>query len=185
MKYGQGFWVVKDGEPVPSCRKFLDGYPALQPFEYNDGTGDTGWLLTKPFTFDYVKPGDKSGTAWRFTVSGDVNPVIHKNSFDFDGASVPQWKLLRMCVKDKMDLRFLVASLGHDLGHCIHEHVTGFTRADWNTFLYEVAECYGASAYDRAKYKLAVDAAGWAVYSKTDEELATYRSLVKIERVPL
>lgn len=178
MKYGHGFWTVEN-----SVRTRERAYPDLRPFEYNDGTGDTGWFLLRPFTFDYVAPGDRSGTAWRVIVAGDPNPVLRQNAFDFDGASVPPWKLIRPLVRDKMDLRFLVAALGHDLGHCIHEHVTGFTRADWNRFLSEVAEAYGASAYDRAKYKLAVDAAGWAVYHKTAEELSTYRRLVKIERV--
>lgn len=178
MKYGLGFWTVENG-----VRTEGRAYPDLRPFEYNDGTGDAGWFLLRPFTFDYAPPGDRSGTAWRFTVAGDPCPVLKGNSFDFDGASVPQWKLVRPLVRDKMDLRFLVAALGHDLGHCIHEHVTGFSRQDWNRFLAEVAEAYGASAYDRAKYKVAVDAAGWAVYHKTPEELAVYRGLVQIERV--
>lgn len=139
MQYGQGFWVVEDGVRL---RDRSQAYPSLRAFEYGDG--DRGHFLLKPFTFDYVKPGDKSGQAWRITIAGDPNPVLHVNAFDFDGASVPQVKLVRMMVRDKLDHRWQVAALGHDLGHCIHEHVMGFTRADWNELLSEVAEGLGA-----------------------------------------
>ena len=62
MKYGQGFWVVKEGMRMRDIR---DAYPdGLCPFLYDDG--DLGWFHTEPFCFDYVKPGDNSGLAWRF-----------------------------------------------------------------------------------------------------------------------
>ena len=182
MKYGQGFWVVRNCERV---RDRAFAYPQLLPFEYQDGSGDAGWLALEDFCFDYVKPCDPSGLAWRFTVSGDPDPVPGVNAFDFDGASVPQVRFIRAFCLDKMDHRCLVAAFVHDMGHCIHEWKTGFTRMDWNRALSEIGEAYGMTAWARAKYKLAVDAAGWACYSKTDEELARYRALVKIERVPL
>lgn len=179
MKYGQGFWVVKDGVRI---KAMADAYPeGLKPFLYDDG--DLGWFLTRPFTVDYVKPGDSM--AWRITIAGRLHPALHVNSFDFDGASVPQWKLLRAAVRDKMDRRWIVAALLHDLGHTIHEYVTGFSRSDWNELLSEVAEAYGENAYERGKYKLGVDLFGWTCYKKTEQELATYRKLVLIERVPL
>jgi len=180
MQYGQGFWVVENGMRLKDRSL---AYPSLRGFEYGDG--DFGHFLLKPFAFDYVKPNDGSGQAWRITISGDPNPLLHFNSFDFDGASVPHLKIVRMMVRDKLDPRWQVASLGHDLGYCVHEYVMGFTRSDWDELLSEIAEAYGESAYYRGKYRLAVNVAGWACYKKTPEELAIYRSLVKIERVPL
>ena len=182
MKYGRGFWVVKDGVRVRD-RLSLDAYPALHPFEYADGTGDLGWFLTEDFCFDYVKPGDKSGLAWRFHVLGDPLPELHKNAFDYDGASIPE--MLRAMARDKMDRRWIVPSLGHDVGYCVHGHVTGFTKADWDTFLLEVGEAYGDNLYQCGKYRAAVILGGWAAWPKPDAEAEVYKNLVRIERVPL
>ena len=181
MKYGQGFWVVKDGVRVLDRR---DAYPELLPFEYADGTGDVGWFNLSPFTFDYVKPGDTSGMAWRFTVAGCRNPTL-ETSFDFDGASAPQCKLIRPLVKDKMDHRWIVPAFGHDLGYCIHGYGTGFTKSDWDTFLSEVAEAYGAGWLDRKKYWSAVAAFGGFAWNKKPEETERYCGLVKIAKVPV
>ena len=179
MKYGQGFWVVKNGVRVRDVR---DAYPdGLKPFLYSDG--DLGWFHLGPFCFDYVKPGDRSGTAWRFEIAGDPAPVLHRNSFDYDGASIPP--ALRALARDKMDRRWIVPSDGHDLGYCIHGHVTGFTKADWDTFLLETGEAYGDNAYQCAKYRLAVAIGGGLAWQKPEAELEIYRRLVKIKRVPL
>lgn len=180
MKYGQGFWVVEAGVRVKDRGR---AYPGLLPFEYKDGTGDRGWLLTRPFCFDYVKPGDVSGLAWRFTIAGDSDPIEFIDSFDYDGASVPP--CVRWLARDKMDIRWVVPALGHDLGYTVHGHVTGFTKADWDRFLLEVGEAYGDSAYQCAKYRLAVTLGGWHAWPKTPEELGRYRRLVNIERVLL
>ena len=180
MKYGQGFWVVEAGVRV---RDRAFAYPALLPFDYGDGTGDRGWLLTRAFVFDYVKPGDTSGQAWRFTVAGDSDPVPCINAFDYDGASIPQ--ALRFLARDRMDHRWIVPALGHDLGYCVHGHVTGFTKADWDTFLLEVGDAYGDNAYQCQKYRLAVTLGGWNAWPKTEAEEKVYKNLVRIERVPL
>ena len=180
MKYGQGFWVVEAGVRVKDRSR---AYPELLPFEYADGTGDRGWLTVRPFCFDYLKPGDNSGLAWRFTVAGDPNPVEYLNSFDYDGASIPP--ICRPITRDKMDHRWIVPAYGHDLGYCIHGHVTGFTKADWDRFLLEVGEAYGDTAVMCTMYKTAVTLGGWHAWPKTPEELERYRRLVNIERVLL
>ena len=182
MKYGQGFWVVVAGRRLKTLDPVL-GYPGLNPFEYADGSGDVGWLHTRDFTVDYVKPGDNSGSAWRITLAGDLNPVQYLNSFDFDGASRPE--ATKAITRDKMDHRWIVAADLHDLGYCIHEWKTGFTKADWDTLLSEVAEAYGENAYERAKYWAAVTLGGWACWPKTAEETERYRNLCSFERVPL
>lgn len=180
MKYGQGFWVVENG----IRQRWRDrAYPSLLPFEYDDNTGDRGWLLTRDFTVDYVKPGDTSGLAWRFTVKGDANPAPYLTAFDYDGASIPP--ALRAIARDKMDHRWIVASLLHDLGYCIHNHKTGFSKADWDTLLLEVGGAYGDNAYQCAKYRLAVTLGGWNSWPKTEAELERYRNLCYIERVSL
>lgn len=181
MRYGEGFWVVRDGVRV--CDR-KDAYPDLRPFEYDDGTGDRGWFTLSPFTFDYVKPGDVSGTAWRFTVAGCARPSLD-TSFDYDGASFPQCRLLRTIVKDKMDHRWIVPAYGHDLGYCIHGYGTGFTKSDWDRFLLEVAEAYGASWIDRNKCWGAVAAAGGFAWKKTPEETEHYCDLVTVARVAI
>ena len=180
-QYGQGFWVVRDGIRIRD-RRFA--YPDLRPFEYSDGTGDLGWWNLSPFSFDYVPPKGSGATAWRFTVAGSPLPCKN-NSFDFDGASVPQNPLVRLVTRDKMDRRWIVSAFGHDLGYCITDYVTGFTKADWDTFLTEVAEAYGENAGERGKYTAAVKLFGGKLYGKTTTELERYRSLVKIERVPV
>lgn len=181
MRYGDGFWVVKDGARVRDRR---DAYPELLPFEYDDGTGDCGWFTLAPFTFDYVKPGDGSGMAWRFTVAGCRNPNL-SSSMDFDGASVPQNPLVRVLVHDKMDHRWIVPAFGHDLGYCIHGYGTGFTKSDWDRFLLEVSEAYGAGWADRNKYWGVVAAVGGFAWKKTPEETEHYCDLVKVAKVPV
>ena len=180
MKYGQGFWVVKAGVRQ---RDREMSYPDLRPFEYGDGTGDCGWLLLSDFTVDYARPGDKSGLAWRITIKGDPDPAPYINAFDYDGASIPG--CLRALARDKMDHRWIVAALLHDLGYCVHEYKTGFQKADWDELLQEVGEAYGDSSFSAAKYKLAVTLGGWAAWPKTTAETQRYRNLVKIERIPL
>ena len=180
MKYGQGFWVVRNGERL----RWIDTlhcFPALHPFFYDDG--DLGWFHLEDFTVDYVKPGSTCGLAWRITILGDPNPELHVNSFDFDGASRPDWT--KAVTRDKMDKRWIVAADLHDIGYCIHEWRTGFTKEDWDTLLSEVAEAYGETKFQRDKYYSAVALFGGSRYPKTAAELAMYRKLVRIERVPL
>ena len=178
MKYGQGFWVVENGVRLKDRSR---AYPRLQPFEYADGTKDKGWLHLSDFTVDYVRPGDS--TAWRITIFGDPDPTEFINSFDYDGASIPP--ILRPLAADKMAHKWIVASDLHDLGYCVHGHVTGFTKADWDTALMEIGEAYGARALEARKYWAAVEAGGWAAWGKTETEASRYRNLCSFERVPL
>lgn len=180
MKYGQGFWIVQNGVRLKDQKL---AFPDLRPFIYDDGTGDLGWWNLTPFCFDYAKPGSIC-SAWRFTVAG--SPAPNKfTSFDYDGASVPQNPIVRAITRDKMDRRWIVPGFGHDLGYCITDYITGFTKADWDTFLSEVAEAYDENGCKRAEYKTAVVCFGGGLYGKTTTEANRYRSLVKIESVPI
>ena len=178
MKYGEGFWVVKDGVRVKDRK---DAYPKLKPFEYADGTGDCGWALLEDFTFDYFPPGSR-GAGWRFTVKGDPDGDISR-CFDYDGASRPA--ATREIAGDKMDFDVIVPSFGHDLGYCIHDYVTGFERCDWDEFLGEVMEAYGAGSWKRTKFVAAVSLFGRSRYAKSPAELEHYKGLVTVERVAL
>lgn len=84
-----------------------------------------------------------------------------------------------------MDHRWIVPAYGHDLGYCIHGFGTSFTKADWDRFLLEVAEAYGANWTDRNKYWGVVAAVGGFSWAKTPKETEHYCDLVTVERVPL
>jgi len=61
----------------------------------------------------------------------------------------------------------------------------GFTKSDWDRFLLEVAEAYGAGWVDRNKCWGVVAAVGGFAWGKTPEETEHYCGLVRVERVPV
>lgn len=184
MKYGNGFWVVRDGERVRD-RFGPDAYPRTVGFEYGDGTGDRGELLLRDFCVDYLPPGWSNPL--RMTVLGNPEPVLRRNAFDFDWASVPA--LFRGCVCDKADYRVRVASLFHDIGFCVHDVLPGLGIGFWNTMLVEVTEAYcdgrGRDWWLRRELAAGVAAGGPFCWGKTEGELELYRGMFKVEQVPL
>lgn len=192
MKYGRGFWVVRNGARLADPSSPY-AYPATRGFRYADG--DAGEFLTEPFTLDYVPPGsycETRGVALRMTFAGHAEPILHRNAFDFDFASVP--KVFRSVTLDKADHRIRVPSLGHDMGYCVHSIRPETDKRFWDTFLVEVMEayCLDASAYARARdaalrraVHAAVVAGGPFCWSKPAAEIETYRKLFKIEEVPV
>ncbi len=184
MRYGDGFWVVRDGRRLPR-RSAPFCYPSTRGFEYDDGTGDRGDYLLEPFTVDYVPPSQANGTAYRMTVAGNPNPVLHDNSFDFDFASIP--RVLRWAACDKADYRIRVGSLFHDILFCAHHPL--FPLDETNLLLREIMEAYSDEKFDdwqlRQKVYSAVRAGGPFVWKKTENELATYRRLFTLDVVPL
>lgn len=174
MKYGDGFWVVKDGVRVPREH----AYPETVGFEYNDGTGRVGEFLLKDFTVDYTPPGERQPI--RMTVCGDLDPVLHVNSFDFDFASIP-W-LFRLSICDKADHRIRVGSLFHDMLYCNH----AFSRAFTDRMLVEMTEAYGMDRYRNWKIHTGVRLGGWYFWNRHGPgDAAVYKDLFKMERVKL
>lgn len=178
MKYGVNFRVIgSDGRPIEDVR---DAYPKLKPFVYKDGTGEIGWALLEDFTFEYRRKGDAN--AWRFVLKGDSNGDITK-CFDYDGASRPN--VTRAVAGDRMDKDVVVPSLGHDLGYTVHEYVTGFTKSDWDDFLTDSMDAYGAPNDKQLSFHLAVSFGGRRFWAKSEDELVHYRALVEITPVPI
>ena len=196
MKYGEGFWCVKEGVRLP--RRI---YPATRGFEYLDGTGDCGEFLLEDWCFDYVAPGSRE--ALRMTIAGNLRPVLHRNSFDFDWASIPRPARAITC--DKADYRIRAGCLPHDMGFCVQEVLPGLDRTWWNTLLFEIMEAYSVTWDEtkagsfksrlRMKARYLEDRAlrngvlagvtlgGPFVWGKTPEEIAVYRRLFKVERM--
>lgn len=194
MKYGQGFWcVLPDG-----TRSKTRIYPVTRGFDYNDGTGDRGEWLLEDFVVDYLPPGWENAIRMTF-----------RNGFDFDWASIPT-RLGRFLACDKADHRIRVASLGHDMGFCVHDVWVGImTLSFWNEFLEQVMEAYCGddpgvvlppkSIWQKTKDK-AQEASDWALrkkvraavatggpfcWKKTPEELEKYRALFDANIVPI
>lgn len=172
MKYGDGF-ICLDGNGNELAER---AYPELLPFEYNDGTGDCGWFLLEDFSFIYTDP--TTGKAWKITMKGDANPAIG-TSFDYDGASRPG--ITRGVAGDRMDHDVIVPSLVHDMGYCVHDYITGFTREQWDIALREIAEAYGCNWFKRNEFYYAVRAGGIFRYQKTVNETLRYITLIEIE----
>lgn len=200
VKYGQGFWAVCDGRRVED-RSSPDAYPRTVGFEYADGTGDRGELLLRDFTVDYVPPNWCGNRALRMTVRGNPWPLLRRNAFDFDWASIPA-PLRGPLTCDKADHRLRPGALFHDAGFCVHEVLPFMTLAWWNEFLVEAVEAYcdtgrrpGESpvahasrlahdAYLRAAVGAGVTVGGPFYWKKTPEDVAFYRTLFHVEHVP-
>ena len=205
MKYGQGFWCVKDG-----VRLVERVYPDTRGFEYRDGTGDCGEWLIAPWCFDYTIPG--TDTTLRLTIIGNPAPVLHENAFDFDWASIP--KLCRTLTCDKADYRVRAGSLPHDIGFCVHDIWPGFDMKFWNRMLFEIMEAYSVTREDvdaavakadgvlaKAKARIVwnaryladlrlrnlvlagVTVGGPFAWPKSDREIETYRRMLTVEVV--
>lgn len=202
MLYGKGFWCVENGVRLP-----VRTYPDTRGFEYAsvdpaDKTGDRGEWLIRNWCFDYVPPGEAD--ALRFTIMGNLKPVLHENAFDFDWASIP--KLARTITCDKADYRIRAACLPHDMGFCVHEFWPGFDIKFWNRMIFEIMEAYSVSQEDvdkavgfKAKAKMkaryladkalryevlaGVTMGGSFAWPKTPEEITMYSKLLKVEPV--
>ena len=174
MKYGNGFQCL-DANLAPYPVRV---YPRLMPFEYKDGTGDTGWFLLEDFNMLYRDPA--TGFEWIIRVKGDPAPSF-RSAFDFDAASIP--RAFMSVVGSPTSLDILVAALGHDLGYCVNGSVTGFRRADWDRFLSEVIEAYGASRAKRFACHRAVRLGGGFIYEKDEMYRERYMRLCEIKRL--
>lgn len=185
MKYGQGFWcILPDG-----TRSKTRVYPQTRGMEYNDGTGERAEWLTEDFVVDYVPPG------WTTAIR-----MTFRKGFDFDWASIPT-RFGRFVACDKADYRIRAASLGHDMGFCVHEVWPCMTLSFWNTFLEEVMEAYSgddpgvilpkkslwqktkdaaqvsADWALRKKVRLAVATGGPFCWKKSEADIEKYRKL--------
>lgn len=202
MLYSKGFWCVEDGVRLP-----MRTYPSTRGFEYGaldpaDTTGDCGEFLLRNWCFDYTVPGTQ--TTLRITIKGHPCPILRKNAFDFDWASIP--RLLRGLTCDKADYRVRAGCLPHDIGFCVHEFWPDMGLAFWNRMLVEIMEAYsvtweevGAASGVKAKAKmlarylgdktlrnavwLAVTVGGPFVWRKTPEEIAIYEKMLHVEIV--
>jgi hypothetical protein len=200
MKYGydgeKGYWCVRNGVRLPAPI-----LPATEGLAYNDGTGECCDMLLKDWCVDIKLKG---WDCWiRFTIKGNINPVLHQNSFDFDFASRPNWTRAISC--DKADYRVRAASLLHDILFCVLLEEFGLDVA--NQLLNEIMEVYyrelapetgnwlnrqrikAANALRRAddvKLRMIVYSgvkigARFCWGKKTPEEIAMYRKMISVE----
>lgn len=200
MKYGIDFFVLD-----AAGRRVLErahAYPRTQGFEYCDGTGDKAELLVGAFAVEFRVPGTDD---WlRMTIAGDPVPVLHKNAFDFDWASIP--KMCRWFTCDKADYRVRPGSVVHDMGFCVHEIWPMFTMSFWNNLLFEIMEAYSVSwdevsaakgvwAKAKAAAQYAADktlryavlagvtVGGPFVWKKSRADRDMYRGMIRVERI--
>ena len=156
MIYNKDFWCIDHatGERLPE-----PVWPLLQAFRYPDRS--RGFWLRRDYTVEFIF----RGILWRFTI---------KAGYDTDGASKPRifWAL----IGDPLRLEVLIAALVHDILFCVHHPAwpLGLT----NLLFLEIIQASGGNwAYRNACHK-AVQAGGWLLWKKTDEQLAKYRPML-------
>ena len=155
MIYGKSFWVI---DPVTGERMEITR-PALRAFRYPDGS--RGFWLLEDYGVEFLF----RGVLWRFVI---------KAGYDTDGASKPRifWTL----IGDPLRLEVGIPSLIHDILFCVHH--PAFPLGLTNELFGEIIQaCDGSWAYRQACLR-AVQAAGWACWGKTPEELEKYRPML-------
>jgi hypothetical protein len=163
VTYGRDFWVIDPdtGERLPE-----PVWPRLEPFRYPDGS--RGFWLLRDFTVEFIF----RGILWRMTI---------KAGYDTDGASKP--RIFWAVIGDPLRLEVLIAALVHDILYCVHHPAWPLDLT--NLLFREIIQaCDGSWAYRNACHK-AVQAGGWAVWPKTDEQLAKYRPMLIAEAIKL
>ena len=157
MTYGVDFCVLDPvtGERLPGLL-----WPLIRAFAYPDN-GSRGFWLKEDFTVEFVFRGMR----WRMTV---------RAGFDFDGASIPRWAW--SIIGDPLALDILIAALFHDILFCAHHpawplHLT-------NALFLEIQQACGSRWIKRNTTTKVVQAAGWALWKKSDADLAKYRAML-------
>ena len=180
MKYGKDFWVI---DPVTFERLPLT-QPKLHPFAYPDN-GSRGFWLLEDFAVEFIFRGMR----WRLIVKGWPVADPEHPRFDFDGASIPQavWSV----IGDPIALDILIPATFHDIFFCAH--LSAWPLALTNALFLEMQQACRA-AHKKTKAGQAVSwlrswgkrntttlfvrACGWALWKKSDEDMAKYRALI-------
>ena len=156
MKYGKDFWVL---DPVTGERLPVMKWPKLEPFRYPDRS--RGFWLLEDYAVEFVFRKMR----WHMTI---------KAGYDTDGASKPRlfWSL----IGDPLRLEVCIAALVHDILFCAHHPAwpLGLTNALFG----EIIQASGGNWAYRQACLRAVQACGWALWSKKPEELEKYSPML-------